>query len=331
MAASMTVASMAADVVGFNKVAVPPSSDAVVTVPFALPAVGSFTANGKTGTGITIAGPLTAHAFEGVFYIRMTSGAAVGRWSTISANTATELTLADTTFLGSVVATDTFAIIPHQTLGKVFPDELKGISFLESSGTSIHSTEVYLPDTTTISINKAPVVSYFYHQGNWKRTGSPYPISNDVILPPDSYFKLRNKSATASLMFITTGKTTSNAVQARDVRTESAKNDIPAASGNATTVSLLDLKLGGTAAFVTSTGTSLHKDELWVYVNGGIGINAAPSLTYFYYNNGWRKVGDAALGYPDRGSDVLPAGAALFIRKAAGTPGDSVWTEPKAE
>jgi uncharacterized protein (TIGR02597 family) len=326
-------ASRAADVSGFNKVVVPPGSDAVVTVPFVRASVAQLTATGATGTGITVTAPLPAtDAYATVFYVRMTSGAALGRWRTISGNSAGELTLSDTSFVSSIANGDTFDIVPHQTLGSVFPDELKGISFLESSNTTIHSTEIWLPDTTTLSVNKAANTAYFFHQGNWKKSGSPYPISNNVILPPDLYIKLRNKSTTASLTFIVSGKTTSNADQSRVVRTETVKYDVPAGSGFATSISLRDLKLGGTSAFTTSTSTTLHKDELLVYVNGITGINNAPSMTFFYYNDAWRKSGEAGLSYPSHDIDLLPAGAALIIRKAsAATPADNTWTEPKSE
>lgn len=325
----------AADVVGFNKVTVPANSDAVVTVPFVQKSVGSFAATGTTGTGIVIAGGLAANAFQNVFYVRMTSGPAAGRWSTVTGNSATEFTLADTSFLASVAAGNTFDLVPHQTLARVFSDDLKDITFTASTSPVIHTMEVLLPDGTSVGINKAPNETYYYRAVSgvsaWRKVGAGASISFDnTILPPGAYFVLRNNNATA-LSFLTKGNVAASQQQARTVATESAQNDLPAASGNPFPVTLLDLNLGGTPAFQNSTSPVIHTDELLVFSNT-TGQNNPPPITYYYRTvsgvAAWRKVGAGAS--EDHNSDIIPAGAALVIRKGAGTPGSAGWVQPAA-
>lgn len=80
-------------------------------------------------------------------------------------------------------------------------------------------------------------------------------------------------------------------------------------------VSLNDLNLGGTTAFVSSTGTLSpdRKDELLVFDNAQALRNKAPSATYFYYNGAWRAQSDVTA---DAGTDIIPKGAGFIIRKA---------------
>ncbi len=90
-------------------------------------------------------------------------------------------------------------------------------------------------------------------------------------------------------------------------------------------MTLASLKLGGTSAFVTSTSPGVHKDELLVYNNSAAGMNKSASATYYFYNNAWRKSGaSASLSFD---SEPVPAGAALIIRKAAGTAGSAQWNQ----
>ena len=132
------------------------------------------------------------------------------------------------------------------------------------------------------------------------------------------------------MTFVTQGKTLTNKPQARAVPTQSVKTDLPAVSGNALPVSLLDLKLGGTSAFKTSDDPDIRADELLVFVNGvsATGMNRAAPLTYYYFDGAWRKVGDDPGNPPDRSSEVLPAGATFLIRKASGAASSSTWSQP---
>ena len=85
-----------------------------------------------------------------------------------------------------------------------------------------------------------------------------------------------------------------------------------------------------TAAFQSSTSSTTHTDELYVYTNTQTGLNNAPVDIYYYRGaftaNGisqpyaWRKNG-AAHTYDSYDDQVLPVGAAMFIRK--GTTGST--------
>jgi uncharacterized protein (TIGR02597 family) len=120
----------AAEMVGWNKYVVQPNSDVLVTLPFTQDAAGTYTVTGKTSTQVQVAGPLTTDQYKNVYYIRFTSGAAIGRWSTVTTNSATQLTLQDTAFLSDLANGDTFSVYPHYTLATVFPDNMAATSGL---------------------------------------------------------------------------------------------------------------------------------------------------------------------------------------------------------
>src|SRR6185295_14326839 len=102
-----------------------------------------------------------------------------------------------------------------------------------------------LPDTG-IGTDKAATETYYYRNGAWRKFGAAATANFDnTVLSPDLHFIIRNNNATA-LTFISKGEADTNRQQSRIVRTESAQNDVPAASGNPFPVKLLDLNLGGT-------------------------------------------------------------------------------------
>jgi uncharacterized protein (TIGR02597 family) len=318
---------------GFATIPVPANTDVVASVPFAKAALATFAVTTTTGTGITITGTLPVDGYATVFYIRMTSGSANGRWSTISSNTASTFELVDTSFLGSVAAADTFVVVPHQTLAKVFPPELLGYSYSASTSSTVHTFEVLLPDSA-VGINKAPVETYYYRTvagvAAWRKFGAAASANFDsTVLVPGSYFTLRNLNATP-LTYLTSGETLTSRQQATGIKTEAVQNDIPVSTNNGVEVRLLDLNLGGTSAFLNSTSSTTHTDELLVFDNAATGFNKAPVKTYYYRqignNAAWRLFGDAAAA--DHSSDKIPAGAGILLRKGGGTPGSNDWVQP---
>ena len=321
---------------GVNIVEVPAGQDVYTSVPYTQPCDGEFTVQTKTGSGVTVTGPLDDDEYAGLYYVRFTDGDAEGRWSTITSNTATELVLEDTSFLDNVSATDTFRVFAHQTLASVFPDgeddeynlNFKGYSFEESSSPFIRATEILFPDEDTTDINKAPAETYYYYNGAWRKVGELATVSyDDTIISPDRFFTIRN-NGDEDLTFLTYGRVPmvagQMATQTRDLETASADNDIAAVTGRGIATTLADLDLGGTDAFATSASPFIRADELFVYDNTDTDINGSPKWTYYYYNVHWRRFGEEATEHFD--DEVLPAGTALKIRKAGGTPNTDEWS-----
>jgi uncharacterized protein (TIGR02597 family) len=76
-------------------------------------------------------------------------------------------------------------------------------------------------------------------------------------------------------------------------------------------------------SFTATTSTRSFKDELFLYSNSQIGFNKSASSLYYYMNNGWRLIGDAVT--TDHGTDLIPAGSAITIRKASGSGQTAFW------
>lgn len=73
-------------------------------------------------------------------------------------------------------------------------------------------------------------------------------------------------------------------------------------------------------SFIPSTSSLVRQTELYFYDAAGNGINRAPSVTYFFYNGAWRKVGATITLSFDR--TVVPPDSYFIQRNkaAASTP-----------
>ena len=315
----------ALNVVGYNRITAPANSDVIVGVPFNQQAIGEYAVASVTGTGLTVAGsPWTAGAYNNLYYVRMTSGTADGRWATVSSNTANELVLADTSFLGDLAVGDTFALYPHQTLSKVFPDGLAGRSFIASTGSGFGlqiKTRVLLW-TPTVGTNQSPAQTYYFHEsGQWRTLAGAN--ADNTVIAPNAVMVVRN-SEDRELEYVVQGSVHLDA-QAQVLQTHASPDDTYTFTGRPVPVKLKELGLGGTPAFQSSTGSGFGlviKDKLLVFNNAATGTTKAPVATYYYHESGqWRTLAGA------NADDVeIGPSAGMVIRKIAGTPGDDVWT-----
>ncbi len=322
MATAFSAASVAQPV-GYSAVTALANSDTFVSVPFTQVSEGELEVATVTASGVTVTAPL-ADNYQTVYYVRFTTGSAAGQWSTISNNTSGTSTVnfANTAFLGSIAAGDKFEVFRHQTLGSVFPDGHVGYSFAASSSAFVRPFEVLLPSTAS-GTNKAPALTYYFLSSaqEWRQVGATGSKDN-VVLAPQSYFILRNKTA-GDLTFVATGVVPTGTL-VQSIPVQSVKNDVYVTASNPLPIALNDLNLGGTPAFKTSSSLFVRQDELLVYNNGLAALNKAPSATYFYYAGTWRKV---AAGSPIV-NDIIPAGAAIVLRKVSGTPASFDWSRP---
>ena len=224
--------------------------------------------------------------------------------------------------LTAVAAGTTVSLIPYWKLGgataaagAAFPDSDAGTSYIVSTGTTTRTrqTQILMPDLVDAGVNLSTSATYFYYNGWTDGTNS----ANDVILPPTTYFIVRNP-ATATT-FTPTGNVYMNRITAvLDTQAAAGQDNAVALSRPASTT-LNDLDLVSSGAFVSSTGTTTRTrgDSLLVYDNTVTGYNKASSNTYYYYNGGWRTGND---GTTDLGSTVtIPYGTGFLIRKAAAT------------
>ncbi len=268
---------------------------------------------GTTGTGLTATYDHSPK--EGSYY-------------TVTANGANTLTVnLNGDSLSTVAVGTSVTLIPYWTLGTAFPVSDSGVSYVASSGTTsfTRKTQILLPDMTSAGIDLAASAIYYNYNGGWRVSGSDGSASyDDTILPPSSYFTVRN--STVATTFTPAGGVYMNRITAPLDTQSSSAQDNAVALPRPIAVSLNDLGLITSGAFKSSNGTTSFSrtDSLLAYDNTQAGTDKSPSAIYFYYNNGWRLSGTD--GTADYGATTLPLGTGFTIRKAPATSGaTSFW------
>lgn len=333
-----------AEVVGYNSVTVPPSSDAVLSVPFNRSAEDTGTVTSAadsthlTDTSATwVAGEWT----NTPHYVRMTSGISNGKWSTIANNTTDTLTLA--TGL-SVANPDTYRIEEHRTLGNAFPSWLEGTSFILSAGTgagpSTRRTQVMLYNEAIAQINRAPAETYFFGTNNatgfWRKTTASAVNANNTILKPQQSFVVRNINTNTTLNIYTLGEVTEGQLAATVLKSASVATDAPVSSDRPVPMSLAELDLSGTSAFVGSASGSasptVRKDQILIPDNAASGVNKAPSGssgtsgTYFYRTDLGFWVKSTATAVDVSTNKVIQPGQGFWIRSVTNNVTTPTWS-----
>ena len=274
----------------------------------------------------------------------------------ITANDSTTATL-DTSHddLSGIPADTQILIIPYWTLATVFPATDANVSFTQTTAIRAFKTEVLVPNYNAAGTNQAFSAVYFFSNNvngstnnvgrrsnnvkvsannvGWRIVGDNTTPHDDDILLPGGYFVVRNLNGAPGLTLTTTGAvlTKKFAVPLSTLSTGLQDNSV--AMIRPIAVTLNNTGLGPSdGSFVATTATRTFQDELLLFNNGVAALNRAPSAVYFYSNNvngtvnnvGWRIVGDNTT---DHGNDVIAAGSAIIIRKAATATGGIVfWT-----
>ena len=132
-------------------------------------------------------------------------------------------------------------------------------------------------------INLAATSIYYYLTGAWQLDGGSDPsvVPNDTILPPSTYFTVRN-AATATT-FTPVGGVAMNRLTIPLDTQGSAAQDNPVAITRPVAIALNDLGLIDSGAFIASTSNKIRADLLFFYDNTSPGINKAASAIYYYY------------------------------------------------
>jgi hypothetical protein len=240
---------------------------------------------------------------ETPYIVRITSGAAAGRVlsvSTTQANTATRLNFTfavDLTTLGIVAGTDTYEIVPADTLASLFP-----------TGTLLSGT------ATTADLlrlwNGTALITYYHDGVNWRRQGAG--IADNVVVRPDQAWMLARRGASRS--FVTYG-TVPSVAAAVDIA-KSASNQFALLPLRRTFAqAALQNNLPGWASN-SATPTAGDYVSVW---NGTAWIN------YYYNGTTWRRqgAGDASsivLFEPGRPVMIVrPTGSGRAVFKQTAT------------
>ena len=344
------------DPVGFSTVTAPANSDLSVTLPLHRSTAFQGAVTGVSGNVISLNATFTASQFVyaspgqiNTYYVSVRStvslsSAVKGKWFSIVSNTTSSVTVdpdgPSSVETQGLVVGDTIEIIPFWTLNTLFPNG-QGLTIT----TDIDSPQdlIFTLPQNVAGINLQASLSFLYCDDpvnlgtpGWYAAGtftstSPGGVSwADYPLAPDTFIRFRNRGAATTL-------TLTGAVPTSDVATVIARlasnqqqdnfvvNPFPVA------ISLPETGLFESGAFQVTTDIDSPKDLLLVFDGTETGFNSQPSKIYLYCDDpanlpqaGWYASGTFAGPYGST-SKLIPAGAALVVRKAAGPVASTSW------
>lgn len=302
--AALAVTSVATVPVGYLKYDVPAAATTPFGVPLddpSAPAAGLRTGKIESFTVNTIAnaaGGWTGNlaAATAPWLVRITSGPSSGKTLDITSNTTTTLTVsgADVTTLGLTAGTDTFELVPMDTLWTLFGNTLQGGA---SAGVA---------DNVSVR-NGVSWLVYFYdtNLGYWRRTIGPATNSNNTPIRPQSGVQILRRGTALTLTF--TGRAPATPFRA------------PVANASSTVIHAgfpTDTTLGGLAvqsllAGWRSNASAASADQVSLY-------SGTAWVSYFHNGSFWQPVSGPAT---DSGAAAIPAGTLLTIQRPGVTPG----------
>jgi uncharacterized protein (TIGR02597 family) len=260
----------------------------------------------------------------------------------VTANTANTLTV-DTTndSLTGIPAGTEATLIPNWTLSTLFPATGQNVSFTPTTQTRSFQTEILIPNYAAPGVNQSFSTVYFFSNNvngttnnvGWRVVGDNTTDHGDDPLVPQGYFVVRNLNSAPTMSLKAAGSVLTSKFAIPLATQAAAAQDNSVSMIRPVEVKLNDTGLNPTdGSFVATTDTRSFKDELLLFNNATTALNKSPSAIYFYSNNvngttnniGWRVLGDNTT---DHGNDLIAAGSAIIIRKAAnGTGGIVFWT-----
>lgn len=254
-------------------------------------AVGASTLD-STAAG-WVAGELSNAATP--FLVRITKGAASGRLFTVStsvANTATQLTLetngVDLTTLGMVAGTDTFELLPADTLATVFP-----------TGT-LQSGTASTGDLVRI-FNGTSWISHYHDGAKWVRQDTAAIADNTIIRPDQGLLILRRTTAKT---LVNTGRAPAVSVK---LDVQRGRSNVVGGLPLATTFGELAIQnLPGWASNAASPTTGDHV-QIW---------NGTTWLVYYHDGGKWVRQGTTTSA---DAINAFQAGRPILIRRPTGS------------
>ncbi|KAB2637827.1 MAG: TIGR02597 family protein [Verrucomicrobia bacterium] len=323
--------------VGYVTQTILQNSDTYVGLPLHQAVAYADAASAVTGSVVTItsATPLTASQFAGTYYLKFTSGTALGMWFPVTANTTTTITLNLNGATLSAAAPDTFEVIPFWTLKTLFDPTVSTTDPTTTANAIVASTstlaggrrtQLLVPDLVTAGTNLSAASVYYAHSGLWKQPGQGNTDFGNTQLWPDTYFILRHPSTVTSNTAYTISGSVDMAAFNVNLATQAATaQDVAVALPRPVDVTLNQLNLGGTTAFMNSTSTLAggRRDQLLVFDNTVTAQNKSSAAIYYYHAGLWKQPGQ---GNTDFGTNTIKAGTGFIIRKyQSGTGATSLW------
>jgi uncharacterized protein (TIGR02597 family) len=256
------------------------------------------------------------------YYLHIQTGAAAGGWHTITNSDAGSVTLSlGAATLAGLAAGDQVTIVPHWTIGSVFPG---GNGVHTAPRPSSRPTELLFPKFEPVQINSAPASTYYFRNGIWQKVSSGLTNQGDVIIPPDRYILVRQNTnaATALVLHGMAGAAPWRISVGRSAG-GSVDNHFALPRPHASTLN--DSGLFESGAFRSSSRPGSRADDLLVYNLDLGGYNASPAATYYHYLGSWRRVGG---GMTDFGEEPMLQPGYGFILRSTSSPESPAWSIP---
>lgn len=303
------------------------NSDTLISIPVLRPSAAQCAVVSYSGNSLQVSGAgswsvnqwvYAAGTQPNTYYLLVLSGALEGGNFTITANDASSLVV-DTSAspLTGLSAGDALAIIPHWTLGTIFPGG-EGIHVSPKAG--MRHSEIYFPAWSGIGVNLAPTATYYYLDGHWRQVAQGLTVKDDVVVPPDKPFWVRHNLSYATYVYAR-GVAWLGKWRTQIRRQPDIEQDNWLAIPRLITETLNESGLVSSGAFRSSQTAGNRVDELYFYDNTVSVINKVPSGTYYYRAGAWKRV---AFGNTDVGNDpVFAPGIGVFVRADPGS--NAVW------
>lgn len=226
------------------------------------------------------------------FSLKVTSGANLGQYFPITANTSTTITV--TGDLSGLAADDTFEVVEVDTLSSLFGAPSDGVIV---GGTKAEA------DIVWVLTSAGTWANYFYSTSSnaWVRDARGNPNSDNLAIQPDSGILIERLSATPT-SFVLTGTVPST--QAVSTINQAGFSVIPQTFPS--DITLLQTGIHSAA--------ELSSQDL-VYVMTSAGTWA----TYSYDGTNWRR---NARGNPISDDVVIASGTSVLISKASSASSD---------
>jgi uncharacterized protein (TIGR02597 family) len=307
--------------VGFTTSTIPAApngstpSNAAISVPFYRPAeftgaVGSVDSSNQLSiSGATFTPSPSAGDLVTVPHLaRLKTGASVGRFFIVTANTATQVTL-DTATAGytlttgspsttqaQVVAGDSVEILPANTFGSLFGTST--VPFKTASTADV-ADNVYLFNGTSWD-------TYFHNGTNWRKNPGFTNQNNTVILPDRGLFIIRrDTTGPLNLTFLGTVPSTSERTDYPGPGSTFRSNRFPVD----TTLLGLGLQTMPTWQSGSSAGAA---DNVYLW-------NGTTWSVFYYTGSIWRK----SPAFNDQGATPIPAGTGIFVVRQSSAQGSA--------
>lgn len=336
-------AQVSTPVVGFVTTSLAAGTDSIIAPQILRPSELSSTVSGVSSTSsqaiLSLNGAsLTPNQFvynsstqPKTYFVLVTGGNLTGTYFSISSNDSSSITINLDGLTASSSDITSVEVRPCWTLKTLFPASDANVSFTPSASATQGNrrTQILFPDLIGTGVNRASSSTYFFNNNasvqDWVSTTATSVKAGDTAIFPGGFVIHRNTGGSPVNLSVTL----SGAVFVQPLTTYVATStttptDTYVALPRPTDYTLSQLGLSNTS-FTQSTSKTQggRRDTLLVINPSNTGVNPSASATYFRFNNDWYST--AATANPTNNA-VIPAGAAVIIRKVVSDGNDKAWS-----